>query len=189
MEHYKKYSKDELNKIGNTIIYFSNNIGKLSKTKILKLLYILDELSIKKSGIPVLNLNFKTWKYGPVAEDIFIDLSSQLTLLKDYIVKDSVLENTYFKSAKDFNDDEFSQHDLDLMNYVVSEFGQKTASELIAYTHRVNSPWHNSASKNNVLEILESEEINNTEFIIDMSDLVKHDDRKLEMYNNYKEMN
>ncbi len=74
-------------KIGNTIIYFSQHIDQLSKTKLLKLLYILDEISISRSGIPVLNLKFKAWKFGPVSEDLFIELSSELSFLKDFLVK------------------------------------------------------------------------------------------------------
>ena len=94
-QYYTKYSPDQLSKIGNCIIYFSQKITKLSKTKLLKLLYILDELAIKKSGIPVLDLKFKTWKFGPVAEDIFIELSSEATLLKKYIKKNVEGENLY----------------------------------------------------------------------------------------------
>ena len=53
---YTQYNEAQLNKIGNTAIYLSERIPNLSKTKFLKLLYILDELSIKQSGIPFLNL-------------------------------------------------------------------------------------------------------------------------------------
>jgi len=57
-EYYTRYNPDQLSKIGNTIIYLSQSIDKLSNTKLLKLLYILDGISIKRSGIPILNLKF-----------------------------------------------------------------------------------------------------------------------------------
>jgi len=185
-EFYTRYNDDQLSKIGNTIIYLSKKIDKLSKTKLLKLLYILDEISIKKSGIPILNLKFKTWKFGPVSEDIFVELSSEPSFLKDYFYKIIEGDNIYILPNGEFNDDEFSQNDLDLMDFVINEFGNKTAKDLISYTHRENSPWHNTAKKNSVLELLQNEQINNTEFVVDMSDLVKYDDRKAAIYQEYK---
>jgi uncharacterized phage-associated protein len=185
-ENYTKFSPDQLSKIGNTIIYFSERIEKLSKTKLLKLLYILDELSIKRSGIPVLDLKFKTWKFGPVSEDIFIELSSEATFLKGYLKKVSEGEHMYIEPAVGFNDDEFSQNDIELMDEVISTFGEKTAKELISYTHRPNAPWHISATKNGVLEFLNNEEINNTEFVVDMAELIRHDERKLQLYQDFK---
>ena len=65
---YIKFSSEQLEKIGNTVVYLADRIENLSKTKLLKLLYILDEISIKKSGIPMLNLKYKVWKFGPVSE-------------------------------------------------------------------------------------------------------------------------
>ena len=79
---YVKLSKSQIDKIGNTMVYLSKNIKRLSKTKLLKLLYILDEISIKSSGIPFLNLQYKVWKYGPVSAELFIDLSQKNDLGK-----------------------------------------------------------------------------------------------------------
>jgi uncharacterized phage-associated protein len=184
-DYYTKYNPDQLSKIGNAIIYFGQNIDRLSKTKLLKLLYILDEISIKRSGIPVLNLKFKTWKFGPVSEDIFIELSSEPSFLKKYLKKNIEGENSYILPGDSFNDEEFSQNDIDLMDFVIQEFGNKTAKELISYTHRTNSPWYNTAKKNNVLDLLINEEINNTEFVIDMRELIQYDERKLSLYEDF----
>lgn len=181
-DYYTYYTQDEISKIGNAIIYFSDKISKLSKTKLLKLLYILDEISIKRSGIPALNLKFKIWKFGPVSEDIFIELSSEASFLKKYIHKVFEGEHMHIEPGATFDDSEFTQNDIDLMDFVIEEFGNKTAKELVDYTHRKNSPWYNSAKKYSVLEMLTNEQINNTEFVVDMSDLVKHDERKLSLF-------
>ena len=184
---YIKLSKSQIDKVGNAIIYLSRNIPYLSKTKALKLLYILDELSIKKSGIPYFNLKYKVWKFGPVSEEIFIDLSSETTLLKEYIERSSEEGTTIINPIADFNDDEFSDNDIQLLDFVVERFGKQNAKELVSYTHRKNAPWHNTAKKNSVLELLENEEINNTELLIDMGSLVTHDERKMSLYNDYQE--
>lgn len=182
---YIKLSEEQIDKIGNSIIYFSQKIEDLSKTKVLKLLYILDELSIKKSGIPFFNLKYKLWKFGPVSEEIFIDLSSDKKLLKTYIKKSS----NKIKPIAEFNDDEFSDNDIELLNFVIKEFGNKNARELVSYTHRKNSPWYITAKENAVLELLENEEISNTEFVINMESLVNYDERKRTIYKDYIEVN
>lgn len=182
---YIKFNSDQLEKIGNTVVYIADRIPQLSKTKLLKLLYILDEISIKKSGIPILNLKYKVWKFGPVSEELFIDLSSEPTLLEKFINRDS--EGNYIVSKVHFNEDEFSENDIELMDFVIEKYGNKTAKELISYTHRVNSPWYNTAKENSVLDLLESETINNTEYLIDMGMIVSHDERKLEIYSEYLE--
>jgi uncharacterized phage-associated protein len=185
---YIKYDSVQLEKIGHTVIYLSQKITSLSKTKLLKLLYILDEISIKKSGLPFVNLKYKVWKFGPVSEEIFIDLSSETTLLSKYI------KNTNNEGVGEicpkiaFSDDEFSDNDIDLMNFVIEKYGNASAKELVSYTHRVNSPWHTTAKENSVLHLLEKEEINNTELLIDMSTLIAHDPRKMEIYSEYLEL-
>lgn len=185
---YIQFTDEQLSKIGNTIIYLSQKIPHLSKTKVLKLLYILDELSIKKSGIPFLNLRYKVWKFGPVSEELFIDLSSDTTLLKNYISKKNDGDNSIIP-LNNFDDSEFTDNDISLMDFVVENFGSKSAKDLISYTHRINSPWYTTAKENSVLELLEEEKINNTEFVIDLAKLVEHDARKKDIYYQYTEAN
>ncbi len=186
---YIKLSDDQINKVGNAIIYLLEKMGNLSKTKTLKLLYILDELSIKKSGIPFFNLKYKVWKFGPVSEEIYIDLTSEPVLLKKYIKRTLEDGSNKIKPITTFCDDEFSDNDIALMDFVIDEFGNKTSKELIDFTHRKKSPWHITAKENSVLELLEQEKINNTELLIDMGLLVKHDKRKKTLYNDFIELN
>lgn len=186
---YIKLSDIQIDKVGNALVYLADKLDHLSKTKALKLIYILDELSIKKSGIPFFNLKYKVWKFGPVSEEIFIDLSSDTTLLKAFIKRKSEKDTLVIKPIVAFNDDEFSDNDIDLMDFVIEQFGNKSSKELISYTHRENSPWHNTAKENAVLHLLENEEINNTELLIDMSTLINHDERKKVIYGEYLEAN
>ncbi len=187
-EPYIRFSKEQLDKIGNTIIYLSKQIPLLSKTKLLKLLYILDELSVKQSGIPFLNLKYKVWKFGPVSEEIFVDLSSETTLLKKFIRRSYTSdEQCIIIPIIDFNDDEFSDNDIRLMDNVIKKFGDKTARELIEYTHRENSLWYNAAKNNDVLDFLLNETITNTEVAINLIELVENDPIKKQIFEEYQE--
>ena len=70
------FSRSEIDKLGNTIIYLASKIPNLSKTKVLKLLYLLEHFSARYNRVPFVNLEFEVWKAGPVAKDVYIDLSN-----------------------------------------------------------------------------------------------------------------
>lgn len=185
---YYILSADQIEKIGNAAIYLSSRIRDLSKTKFLKMLYILDEVSIQKTGIPFFNLQYKVWKLGPVSEEIYVDITGSFKFLSKYIVREATdVNQVYLKAKGEFDDSEFSELDMDTMDLVISEFGRMTAKELIDYTHRTNSLWSLTARENSVLDLLNNEEINNTEHIIDLGRLVAHDPQKMELYLDYIE--
>ena len=168
--HRVGYTKEQIDKIGNTIIYLSSHMGDLTKTKILKILFLLEEASIKKTGQPFIGIDFQLWKLGPVAKDIFIDLSSDEhpILLHEYIMKDSD-DSTIFKAKAPFNDDEFSANDIRLMDIIIDFVKDKPAAYLVKHTHGQNSLWRKSALQYGVLELLENELVNSTEYEVDFS--------------------
>ena len=183
------YHQEQVDKLGNTLIYLSDKLNGLYKTKALKLLYILDESSIKQSGIPFLNLNYEVWHLGPVVKDIYVELSDGPSLLKDYITIEQDEQGNSIKALQQFVDDEFSDNDIILMDKVIKQFGHKPVKELIKYTHRENSLWYSEAVKNGILEELESKKKTTSSLEIDFSDLIKHDEQKLSIYTRYLEYN
>ena len=194
-KQYVQYREDQLDKLGNTAVYLSEHISDLSKTKLLKLLYLLDERSILERGFPFLNLQYKVWKIGPVAQPVFVDLSSEITMLAPYVhyVRNEpcrTSDSDWQRLAPNgpFCDDEFSAYDIELMDRVISEYGKLTAKELVNATHRPGSLWYETARENGVLEPLENERINSTDFTLDMGRLVTDDPYKKEKYESYREM-
>ena len=172
----------QVQKIGNTIIYLADNVGELSKTKILKLLFLLEESSVKRFGYPFFGLNFQIWKLGPVLKEVYIDLSEDNpNLLRDFIEKDAY-DNKLYKAKGKFNDDQFSDNDIYLLEKIKDFARHKTAKNLINHTHQENSLWRKSAIKNGILQELESEEVNSTEHVIDFSLLFENDEVLKERY-------
>ena len=182
---YFQLTAEQLDKVGNAMIFLSEKIPDIPKTKMLKLLYILDEFSIRNSGIPFFNLQYKVWKLGPVAEDIFIELSDKLFRFDKYITVESNENKVKIYPKSDFCDDEFSDNDIKLLEYVSEKFKETTSSELIAYTHRPHSLWRRTAEANDVYRKFENEEINITDIIINMGELVEHDERKKNIFEQY----
>ena len=164
-----EFTDQQIIKLGNAIIYLSKKVGEFNKTKILKLLFILEEASIKLFGHPFFGFDFQLWKYGPVLSDVYIDLTEDdITLLRDYI-KRAPYNKDEFIAIMEFNDDEFSDNDIYLMDKIIEFAKHKTAGDLVKYTHGENSLWRKSAIKNGVLELLEKQKKSSTNYLIDFS--------------------
>lgn len=168
------FTKDEVNKIGNTIIYFAERLQPLSKTKLLKLLYLSEEESVRRHAMPFLNLDFEVWQYGPVAKDIYVDVSStEQYLLRDYIQTQVDHENRTFVNAKaEFDDGEFSDAELSLLELVLSKYGHFNAEQLVDLTHRPHSPWTLTAKQHGVLDDLNNKCMVTTDYKIDFNSLL-----------------
>lgn len=186
-----QYTSDEINKLGHTLIYLTQKIDVVTKTKALKLLYFLDEISIKKYGIPFLGLNYEVWQFGPVAQDVFIDLSDEPKMLKDYIAinKEHVpsLNNEVTKilPLKEFSDDEFSDNDIEVLNYVINHYGKLSANDLSELTHKESTLWFKKAEENNLINAFKKGHLNASNCLIDFTQLL--DEYKLDIYNSYLE--
>jgi uncharacterized phage-associated protein len=180
-------SKEQIEKIGNSVIYFSTRVGELAKTKLLKLLFLLEEDSIKKFGKPFFGLSYKVWQFGPVAEPIYQELTGEeIHIFKDYFKKNQFDE---FEAVKEFNDDEFSDNDISLLDERVSFARNKIAKDFVNITHAQDSLWTRTAKKHGVYEDLESKRIPKTDYSIDFSMLFEGDTENdiLEKYQSYIE--
>jgi uncharacterized phage-associated protein len=182
-----KYSHDQIEKLGNALIYLIDKMGSLPKTSLLKLVYIIEEKSIEKRSMPFFNLDFEVWKFGPVCQNLYVELTEDPTILKDYIKKRNTRNGFVFDKNLSFNDDEFSDSDIFLMDEIINEFSGLNCNDLVEYTHRENSLWYNTAKANGVLELLLNEEIPTTNLKINFEELFKNEPSKLEFYQEHLE--
>lgn len=181
------YTKSQIDKLGNALIFLCRNLEKSTKTHLLKLIFIIEEISIMKFGVPFFDLRFDVWKLGPVSKDLFVELTDEPNLLEPYISKQINDGATIISPKKDFSDDEFSDNEIHLLNEIVERFKYCTAKELINFTHKKNSLWYNAAQRNGVLELLESGKMTTTNIEINMSELIEEDEEKFMIYNSHKE--
>ena len=133
------------------------------------------------------NLDFEIWQFGPVCQDLYVEFSEEPTILKNYIKKKNSINGFVFDKVADFNDDEFSDSDIHLMDEILNEFSGLNSKELVSYTHRENSLWYNTAKENGVLELLLNEEMPTTNLKINFEDLIKSEPSKLDFYKEHKE--
>ncbi len=154
------------NIIGNILISFAEKIPYLSLTKALKLLYLLDEHSVKEIGVPVTWLEYKVWELGPVAEDIYneikysekISIYGKVTSLDEFItIKKGAnnakkTEETYILAKKTFDESEFTEYELELINSIIEKYGKLNAKELVDLLHKENTLWSKIVKENNLTE-------------------------------------
>lgn len=170
-----KYSEENISRIGNAVVYIAEHISNLSKTKLLKLLYLMEERSALKYQQPFLALPYEVWQAGPVAKDIYIDLSDGAVLLSPYVrtelkKMDDGKDAQYIFPISKFNDEDFSAYEIRLMDEVLKEYGNKTAKELVDIVHRENTLWYQIAKKKGLLEAFRRHESNNSDYVIDFTE-------------------
>lgn len=167
-----KFSESTKQKLGNAIVYIAQHTSSLSKTKLLKLLYLMEERMALKYHVPFIGLPFEVWQAGPVAKDVFIDLSDGPFLLKDFI-KTIFRDGAIFVEAKaDFDDSEFSECELAMMDEVLAKYGNMTASDLVAETHKESTPWYRKAAQTGLLDAFKKRECNNSSEQIDFTEFM-----------------
>lgn len=169
-----KYSEENISRIGNAAIYIAEHTSDLSKTKLLKLLYLMEERSALKYQQPFLGLPYEVWQAGPVAKDIYIDLSDGAVLLSKYVrtelVKlDDGKDAQYIHPVAAFDDEDFSANEIRLMDEVLKLYGDKTATELVDIVHKENTLWYQIAKEKGLLEAFHNHECNNSGFVIDFT--------------------
>ena len=73
---------------------------------------------------------------GPVAKDVFVDISDGPFLLKDFIKTSYHDGGIFVEATTDFDDGKFSECEIEMMDEVLAKYGSKTAAELVAETHK-----------------------------------------------------
>lgn len=165
-----KFSESTRQKLGNTIVYIARHTPSLSKTKLLKLLYLMEERMALKYHLPFLGIPFEVWQAGPVAKDVFIDLSDGPFLLKGFIKTHYKDGGIFINAIAEFDDAEFSECEISMMDEVLAKYGNMTATELVAETHQKGSLWYQTASRTGLLEAFKERECNNSNEQIDFAD-------------------
>jgi len=164
--------------IGNLIIYivdYCKNISMpLYQTKLLKLLYLIDEESVRQNGTPITWLEYDVWQKGPVPSDIYLSKFPNLNKVDEYVSFEERSNKYLVVKKKEFNDGSFSEVDLDIIEKVLHVYGGKTSDELIEITHKPGSLWSKVVEEKNIKF---SQENHTSDESIDFLQLIAADDK------------
>lgn len=92
-----------------------------------------------------------------------------------------------FRPQKSFCDDEFSDNELEMMDFTLNHFGKLTAQQLVKLTHRKTSLWHKQAEEKGLLELFDRKLTNSSEEKIDFRELL--DEKNRELYDEQLSLN
>ena len=134
-------------KLINSIIYFLENTKYCFKTKLFKLLYLLDFYHYKQTARSVTGLNYFAWEKGPVPKDLFEEFASPKHDLEKcvYIPKAKDSDGIFRMKPKcKFDSLFFTKRELRLIEQIAYIFRDAKADDMIEVTHLPNMPWANT---------------------------------------------
>ena len=166
-----RFSEPSRQKLGNTVLYIAQHAKYPYKTEILKLLYLMEELSVRQYNTPFLGIPFSVWRLGPVSVDVFEELSDGPVILGDFITLQFNGQGVRVTpvAGREFNDDEFSDNDISVMEKVMKKYGGMDSEALIALTHKEGSLWYETAKEHGLLQDFEQKRANSSNIVIDMA--------------------
>ena len=81
------------------------------------------------------------------------------------------------KPSREFDEDEFSDAELEVMSEVMEKYGDMNSEQLIELTHREGSLWRETAKEHGLLEDFDQKRANSSTVVIDMGRQLCPDDR------------
>ncbi len=178
------------NKIGNILAYMATQTEPLYMTKALKLLYIIDETAVRQSGSPITWLDYKVWKNGPVAPEIYnelrhnqfviydkvpINLSDFISIHRVQNAQSSNQVDVKIYSKREASFDQFSEFEEEVVKSVIRQFKHLNAAQLIDLLHEQGSRWDKIVTQFN-LEAHFKLRGNTSDYSIDFVDLIEEDE-------------
>jgi uncharacterized phage-associated protein len=135
----------EREKLIEAILFFASNAGECSKTKLLKLLYLLDFGHFSQTGRSVTGLDYFAWELGPVSIDVLKEFEiPSADLLAAVEVKSAnfgSFPGVLITPKRQPNTSVFSRRELELMESIANKYKRANASEMVEVTHVENHAW------------------------------------------------
>lgn len=132
-------------KLIQAIIFFAQHTRHCGKTKLFKLLYLLDFEHFRMTGRSVTGLKYYAWEKGPVPvalEDEWgefkPDLASAIRIKPERLFNYSRQTVT---PRIAFDDSYFSKRELELMREIAKKYRDHIATDMVDVTHAENGAW------------------------------------------------
>lgn len=134
-------------KLINAITYFAKHTNHCGKTKLIKLLYLLDFCHFKTTGKSVTGLEYEAWEKGPVPRSLFEEFRNMKPDLKDAINIVQIGSFHKINPKKKFNDKYFTNREKMLLEGLSATFKDDKASQMVEVTHLRNRPWQKTLNE------------------------------------------
>jgi len=133
-------------KLVQAIVYFASHAQHCGKTKLFKLLFLLDFEHFRETGWSVTGLDYFAWKLGPVPvaldeewdEGFKEDLSAAITIQSEPQYSYTRLTAV---ACVSFDDNFFSKRELRLLAAIAERYRDCRSGEMVDVTHAENGAW------------------------------------------------
>ncbi|GHT87795.1 hypothetical protein FACS189474_1540 [Bacteroidia bacterium] len=170
------------NLIGNIMVLLAERCKPLYHTKLLKILYLIDEEATKRTGAPITWLSYNVWQYGPVSEDVYFSKIDGLNKFADFVRFDYIKGDQYIiKPITAFDDSDFSELDLQIIDDIIEKYGHLNAKQLVDIVHAKGSLWEKTK---NASDIQFSKQNKTSPVTLNFAELLHEDNFKKTIYYN-----
>ena len=132
-------------KLVNAIVFFASNTRHCGKTKLFKLLYLLDFHHFRATGRSVTGLEYRAWKHGPVPFELVQewdafepDLAAAIDVVPEPVYDHDRLR---IEPKAEFDDRHFTKRELQLMQELAERHHDEMTRPLVGLTHEERGPW------------------------------------------------
>jgi uncharacterized phage-associated protein len=143
-------SRQAREKLLDAIIFFTTRTKKCYKTKLFKLLFLLDFRIYRETGKSVTGLQYFAWPQGPVPRELYEEFDSPKQDLKTAVLlrkadladPDEHDLGLQFIPRTAFDQSLFTARELRTMERLAEIYRDAKASEMVEVTHLAGQPWH-----------------------------------------------
>lgn len=132
-------------KLIHAIVFFAKKTRHFGKTKLFKLLYLLDFDHFRETGRSVTGLKYYAWEMGPVPvalaeewDEFEPDLKAAIKIKRERLFSFS---RQKVSPGIEFDDSYFSKRELRLMEKIEKQYHNHIAKDMVDVTHAENSAW------------------------------------------------
>jgi uncharacterized phage-associated protein len=149
-------------KLINAVLYFAQKTKKCGKTKLMKLLYLLDFQHFKETGKPVTDLEYLALDFGPVPKAFYEEISSSPKQdLKSLVTIAGTgdfpgdFQKISPQKGKKPDMDFFSPREKKLLEKIVYVYKDVNAEEISEISHLPDQPWDKTKNTKGMYSLID----------------------------------
>lgn len=117
------------------ILYLASKVD-IGKTKLMKLLYLIDFTAYEKTGKPITNDTYVHWALGPVPKNVWKKCSSLIAGIIEQVTENRTTgKYTKFVPKTSPNVSVFTGDERKVIDSVITKYGGKFQEELVDMVH------------------------------------------------------
>ncbi|TVT28947.1 DUF4065 domain-containing protein [Salinicoccus cyprini] len=129
------YAEFDFNKLVGMVVYLTDKLDKVSKTKLMKLLFYSDFRNFRETGLSISGLTYRHLPYGPVPDHhyLILDALSEMEHVKLEPFAD--YEGEYLIPVGQPDLSSFDEDELEILDGVINDFKNMNATDISEYSH------------------------------------------------------